>query len=61
MENGFKKQKDIKCCYLCKYSVSRTQVCLTCENKKAWIKETSVEPISVCDYFEEKENDKHFN
>lgn len=55
LENGFNKWKDIKCCYLCKYSISRTQVCLTCENKKAWIKETSVEPISVCDYFERKE------
>lgn len=55
LENGFNKWKDIKCCYLCKHSKSISQICLTCINKKAWVKETSVEPISVCDYFESKE------
>lgn len=56
MKNNHYLVPDICCCYLCKHAIFRTQLCLTCTNKKAWLKDTSVQPIANCRYFERKEN-----
>lgn len=56
--NYYSVSKELGCCYNCEYAKTGYQICLTCNNKKAWEKTTSVEPTGGCRYFERKKNDK---
>lgn len=56
--NSYRNQNKIKCCANCKNSFRTIGIVLHCKNKKEWLKESCVQDIGICDYFEEKQNEK---
>jgi hypothetical protein len=56
----YRKLNDVKCCWNCKHVFSRFNLYLSCKNPSEWVKEAGVEPLGVCDSWENRdtENEK---